>query len=56
MFNNFGKYEKFYSLQNYKTQLAELSDTYSNENFHEIIIIGYLNADLSRGKFFRDFF
>ena len=48
---SFCNYGNFKCLLNYKAHLAELADICNNENFHETIIIGDLNADPSKRRF-----
>ena len=51
---SFCEYGNLESLLKYKVLLAELADICNNGSFHEIIIIGDLNADPSKGRFFRE--
>ena len=50
----FCDYGDMESLMNYKNMMAELSNICSTEAFDEIIILGDLNADPSKGRFFRE--
>ena len=50
---SFFDYGNFESLLSYEAHLAELADICNNENFHEIIIIGHLNADHVKGEVFQ---
>ena len=48
-------YGNVQSLLDYKSHMAELSDFCSNENFTELIILGDMNADPHKGRFFREY-
>ena len=48
-------YGNVQSLLYYKFHMAELSDFSSNENFTELIIVGDMNADPHKVRFFREY-
>ena len=43
------------SLINYKSQLADLSNFCEEENFDDLVILGDMNADPGKGRFFDEF-
>ena len=50
----FCDYGDFDSILNYKSMLAELSSVLDDEIFDEVLIVGDMNADPSKGRFFRE--
>ena len=48
-------YGNIESLLNYKSMMADLSNICDEETFDEIIILGDMNADPSKGRFFYEF-
>ena len=49
-------YGDFDSLLNYRSMLANISNIIINENCDESIVIGDLNADPYKGRFFKDLY